>query len=44
MKAYSIRLTDEMMDILQEQAEEWDITVSELIRGLLRNAISDNIR
>ena len=44
MKAYSIRLTDEMMDILKEQSEEWDITVSELIRGLLATAISDNIR
>ena len=44
MKNYSIRLTDEMMDILKEQSEEWGITVSELIRGLLATAISDNIR
>ncbi len=44
MKNYSIRLSDEMMDTLQVQAEEWDITVSELIRGLLATAISDNIR
>lgn len=43
MKAYSIRLTDEMMERLQQEASDMETNVSDLIRGLLRVAIEDNL-
>lgn len=39
MKNYSIRLPDEMMDILREEAKMTDMTVSELIRDIIQSSM-----
>lgn len=43
MKAYSIRLTDEMMERLQQEARDMEMTPSDLIRRLLNIAIKDHL-
>lgn len=41
MKNYSIRLTDEMMEWLQLQAEALDTNVSALVRGIILEEIEE---
>lgn len=43
MNNYSIRIPDDMMERLRQEASDMDTTVSDLIRGLLRVAIEDNL-
>lgn len=39
MKAYSIRIPEELMDVLREEAEMNDITISELIRNIIQSSM-----
>lgn len=43
MKAYSIRLPDEMMERIQQEASDMELTPSELIRALIKLGIEDNL-
>lgn len=43
MKAYSIRLPDEMMERIQQEARDMEMTPSDLIRRLINIAITEHL-